>query len=114
MARPADPKAKEALVAAARAEFARKGLVGTRIEDITAACRLSKGAFYLHFSSKEALFEELVEDFSRMITKSAERRHADMARFYKEHGPITRRDLEERSDRYTRMLAAEADEDCQV
>src|SRR5437660_856533 len=56
MARPADPNAKEALMAAARAEFARRGLRGARIEDITAACGLSKGAFYLHFESKEALF----------------------------------------------------------
>ena len=56
MARPADPNAKEALVAAARAEFARRGLVGARVEDITAACNLSKGAFYLHVESKEALF----------------------------------------------------------
>ncbi len=41
MARPADPTAKEALVACARAEFARRGLVGVRIEDITLACSLS-------------------------------------------------------------------------
>ena len=60
MARPADPHAREALVAAARAEFVKKGLRGARIEDITAACGLSKGAFYLHFPSKEALFGEVV------------------------------------------------------
>src|SRR5947209_20471614 len=79
MARPADPNAKEALMAAARAEFARKGRRGAHIEDITAACDLSKGAFYLHFESKEALFGELVESFFGEIARSTDRRHAEMA-----------------------------------
>ena len=42
-----------------------------RIEDITLACGVSKGAFYLHFDSKEALFRELTEvlegEFDRML-----------------------------------------------
>jgi AcrR family transcriptional regulator len=58
MARPADPTAHASLLAAGVAEFAKHGLVKARIEDITAACGLSKGAFYLHFESKEALFAE--------------------------------------------------------
>lgn len=36
------------------------GLRAARIEDIAHASGLSKGAFYLHFESKEALFRELV------------------------------------------------------
>lgn len=60
MGRPKDPKARAALVAAARREFVRVGIQRARIEDITHACGLSKGAFYLHFESKEALFRELV------------------------------------------------------
>jgi len=60
MARPADPNAKSALVTAARAQFRAHGLQRARIEDITARCGLSKGAFYLHFESKEALFREVV------------------------------------------------------
>lgn len=60
MARPADPHAKSALVAAARAEFVKHGIGRARIEDITSACGLSKGAFYLHYESKEALFREVV------------------------------------------------------
>ncbi len=38
----------------------RAGIQKARIEDITHACGLSKGAFYLHFESKEALFRALV------------------------------------------------------
>jgi AcrR family transcriptional regulator len=65
MARPADPHARSALIAAARAEFVKSGIQKARIEDITAACGLSKGAFYLHFESKEALFREVVAEFER-------------------------------------------------
>ena len=60
MARPKDPHARAALIASARREFVTAGIKGARIEDITQACGLSKGAFYLHFESKEALFRELV------------------------------------------------------
>ena len=62
MARPADPHARASLISAARREFVRHGIVGAHIEDITQACKLSKGAFYLHFESKEALFKVLVDE----------------------------------------------------
>jgi AcrR family transcriptional regulator len=114
MPRHADPNAKEALVAAARAEFARKGLRGARIEDITSACGLSKGAFYLHYPSKEALFGELVQAFIGEIAVSAESRRTDMGRFIAESGPITRRDVEGRTEKYQRLLDLECGEDLRV
>src|SRR3954470_10154403 len=114
MARPADPNAKEALVACARAEFARRGLVSARIEDITAACSLSKGAFYLHFQSKEALFGDLVEAFLAGLAERAERREHDMAEFFAEYGAVSRRDLEERTPRYHKFLEMETAEDLRV
>jgi AcrR family transcriptional regulator len=114
MARPADPNAKEALVACARAEFARRGLVGARIEDITAACDLSKGAFYLHFHSKEALFGELVDAFLAGLNECGERRDHDTAEFLTEYGAVSRRDLEERTSRYHKFLEMETAEDLQV
>ncbi|MFZ5440026.1 MAG: TetR/AcrR family transcriptional regulator [Myxococcota bacterium] len=67
MARPADPTARSSLVAAARREFVKSGIQRARIEDITAACGLSKGAFYLHFESKEALFRELVQSVEAAV-----------------------------------------------
>jgi len=88
MPRPADPNARDALVAAARAEFARKGLRSARVEDITSACGLSKGAFYLHFESKEALFGDLVEKFFGEITRSSDRRHAEMAALVEKYGAL--------------------------
>lgn len=62
MARPKDPLARSALLAAARREFVRCGILRARIEDITQASGLSKGAYYLHFESKEALFRVLVKE----------------------------------------------------
>lgn len=69
MARPRDPLARSALIAAARKEFVRVGLQRARIEDITNASGLSKGAFYLHFESKEALFRELVTELEAQLEK---------------------------------------------
>jgi AcrR family transcriptional regulator len=114
MPRPADPNAKEALVSCARAEFARRGLVGARIEDITAACNLSKGAFYLHFHSKEALFGDLVEAFLGVLVECAERRERDMAQFVAEHGAVSRRDVEQRTPRYRKFLEMETTEDLRL
>lgn len=47
----------------------RCGIQKARIEDITHACGLSKGAFYLHFESKEALFRELVKEMEARFEK---------------------------------------------
>ena len=93
MARPADPNAKQALVAAARGEFARRSLRGARIEDITLACGLSKGAFYLHFPSKESLFGELVQAFLGQLEGLAVRRRASVLGFFAAHPGLTARSL---------------------
>lgn len=55
-----DPFARTNLLAAGRREFFTKGILEARVEDIAHASGLSKGAFYLHFKSKEALFAELL------------------------------------------------------
>lgn len=61
MTRPANPKAKLALLKAAEHEFVARGLDGAKVETMTAAAGMSKGAFYLHFASKEDAFREIVE-----------------------------------------------------
>jgi AcrR family transcriptional regulator len=104
MARPADPNAREALVTAARAEFARRGLRGARIEDITSASGLSKGAFYLHFESKEALFGELVRGFVEAIGALQEKREGAMQQFIEKHGDLSERDVELRTARYLELI----------
>jgi AcrR family transcriptional regulator len=61
MPRPSDPTARIKLLAAAEAVFVERGLDGAKVEDITRRAAMSKGAFYLHFESKEQAFRELVE-----------------------------------------------------
>lgn len=60
MARPPDPEARQRLLAAARVEFVAHGLDGAKVEQIAKRAGLSKGAFYLHYVSKDEAFEELV------------------------------------------------------
>jgi AcrR family transcriptional regulator len=69
MPRPSDPLARIKLLVAAEAEFVEHGLDGAKVEQITRRAGISKGAFYLHFSSKTQLFRELVESFvARLAT----------------------------------------------
>ena len=63
MSRPADPTAKISLLRAAEAVFAENGLPAAKVEDITRRAGLSKGAFYLHFESKDEAFKQVVESF---------------------------------------------------
>jgi AcrR family transcriptional regulator len=63
MSRIADPTAKISLLRAAEAVFAEKGLTTARVEEIARRAGLSKGAFYLHFESKEDALKEVVESF---------------------------------------------------
>ena len=43
--------------------FLEKGYHGTSIDDITQAARLTKGAFYWHFKSKEDLLRRIMDEF---------------------------------------------------
>ena len=61
MPRPADPNAKIDLLRAAETVFAERGLDNAKIEEITERAGHSKGSFYLHFTSKEDAFRQLVE-----------------------------------------------------
>jgi AcrR family transcriptional regulator len=74
MPRKPDPDARRKLLAAAREAFAATGVDAARIEDIARAAGLSKGAFYLHFASKEAAFAQLVEDFFAVMRDLADQR----------------------------------------
>ena len=63
MPRPADRRAKIELLRAAEAVFVEHGLSAAKVEDITARAGVSKGAFYLHFESKDDCFKQIVEVF---------------------------------------------------
>ena len=67
---------KEALKNAAGSLFAETGYEGTTIEAIAQNAGMAKGAFYLHFESKEEIFRALIEDASERIIE----RTSDVAR----------------------------------
>jgi AcrR family transcriptional regulator len=45
--------------------FLERGYHGTSIDDITQAAGLTKGAFYWHFRSKEALLRKIIEKYEK-------------------------------------------------
>jgi AcrR family transcriptional regulator len=51
---------RAALLDEATALFAERGYVSTSLEDIASASRVTRGAVYHHFASKQALFEEVL------------------------------------------------------
>jgi AcrR family transcriptional regulator len=58
-----DPDATRArILAAAKMEFARKGLGGARVDDIAARAKTNKRMLYHYFGNKEALFRITLED----------------------------------------------------
>jgi AcrR family transcriptional regulator len=63
---------KDELVDCAQALFFAKGYEATTIADILARARLSKGAFYHHFASKEDLLDALTERVSRAVIAAAQ------------------------------------------
>jgi AcrR family transcriptional regulator len=63
LSRAADPLAKSALLRAAELVFADKGLERAKVEEITQRAGMSKGAFYLHFTSKEEAFRQVLDAF---------------------------------------------------
>lgn len=51
---------KRRILAAARAEFARYGLAGARVDRIAQDAQANKRSLYLHFGTKEELFDVVV------------------------------------------------------
>jgi AcrR family transcriptional regulator len=93
MARPPNPAAREALLEAARIELAAHGLAAARVEDIARRAGLSKGAFYLHFATKEQVFEELLQRFFGAMADQIARRQEAEERFIAEHAGVPAPDL---------------------
>src|SRR5690349_8032137 len=80
MPRPSDPHARARLLDAARGVFSERGLDRSKVEDITSRAQLSKGAFYLHFESKEEAFRELlsgvISELEKMVNESSDQQLA--------------------------------------
>jgi TetR/AcrR family transcriptional regulator, transcriptional repressor for nem operon len=70
-ARPAEER-REDLLTAARTLFVAQGISGTTLGEVTAAAGVSKGLFYLYFSSKEELVLAMKEQFSSKFASDVE------------------------------------------
>ncbi len=64
MARPKSPAlvSRDRVFAAAAAEFAARGYAGANVDRIARAARLNKAMIYYHFTSKAALYREILRD----------------------------------------------------
>lgn len=51
---------RAAIIEAAMDEFIARGFAATRLDDVANRAGVAKGTIYLHFTDKEALFEELI------------------------------------------------------
>ncbi len=58
--------------------FAEKGYDATSIEEITATVGVAKGTLYYHFSSKEEIFNFLVEEGVKLLKNSIEIKTEDL------------------------------------
>jgi AcrR family transcriptional regulator len=60
--KPRNPdETKRRILAAAKVEFARKGLGGARVDDIAARAKANKRMMYHYFGNKDDLFRQVVE-----------------------------------------------------
>jgi TetR/AcrR family transcriptional regulator len=58
---------QEKILAAAREEFAARGLDGARVDRIARTAGVNKAMIYYHFHSKEKLYETVVEQFLESV-----------------------------------------------
>src|SRR5262249_20987319 len=67
------------LLAVARDLFGTKGYAATAIDDVVRAAGLTKGAFYHHFSDKQAIFRAVFEETERTLLEAAAKVKGDGA-----------------------------------
>ncbi|WP_319524312.1 TetR/AcrR family transcriptional regulator [uncultured Desulfosarcina sp.] len=71
-------RTRQQLVSAAIDVFHDNGFQNTRISDIVARAGLAQGTFYLHFKSKENIFNHICSEFKTMFLNLLDRSAADM------------------------------------
>lgn len=64
------PNRREHILEQAAKLFAAKGVAYTTVRDIAEAAGILSGSLYYHFSSKEAIFQELIERFLNELVRS--------------------------------------------
>jgi AcrR family transcriptional regulator len=62
---------RTAMLNVAREEFGKHGYAETSVDEIVKRAKVTKGAFYHHFSGKEDLFAKVFEDVKRELSRAA-------------------------------------------
>lgn len=65
-------KTKRKIFEASMKLFAEKGYEATSIEEITATVGVAKGTLYYHFTSKEEIFDFLIEEGMKLLQNSVD------------------------------------------
>lgn len=60
---------KKHLIDVALEQFAKDGLTTARTSDIASVAKVSHGTLFVHFSTREILLDEVIEEFGMRITK---------------------------------------------
>ena len=71
-------KTHRELLAAAKKVLAKKGYHNTKITDIAAEADIGVGTFYLYYSTKDALFFELVAETARLLKEEIDQARAQV------------------------------------
>lgn len=77
--RPINEKLAAELLEAGKKEFLAYGFLGASMRDIAAAAGVTTGALYRYYTDKEALFEALVEEPSRVFADRYRERQQSFA-----------------------------------
>lgn len=83
---------RDALILAAREEFAANGYADSAVDDIVLRAGVTKGAFYHHFSGKEDLFGQVFEHVKKELSRAAFVVHADYEPFVQGGGERSRQE----------------------
>ena len=63
---------RQAILAAALAEFSACGFAAARLDDVAARARIAKGTIYLYFRDKEALFQDIIRSEMSPVVSTLE------------------------------------------
>src|ERR1700755_2310258 len=63
---------RDAILRAAEHVFCARGYPDASIADVIDAAQISRGTFYLYFDSKDALYLELIERFTALVTQAVQ------------------------------------------
>jgi TetR/AcrR family transcriptional regulator len=101
MTRPASD-AKDRILKAARALFARKGFDGARVDEIAETAGVNKALIYYYFDGKRAILDDLISGFVRQSTQA-------LIGFAQASGPIGDPQAEAHMRQYYRLFEENRD-----